>query len=234
MLFRQLFDADSSTYSYLLADDGQAVLIDPVKDRLDDYLRLLHELGLQLHLALDSHTHADHITALGELRAATGCRSGFGRESGSACASFTFAEGDHLAFGARELIAWYTPGHTDDSYCFLLPAESGQPAKLFTGDTLLIRGSGRTDFQNGDARAQWASLQRLLALPGATEVWPGHDYRGWTRSSIAEEAAHNPRLQVADAEAYAALMANLKLPSPRLMDIAVPANRACGQAPLGS
>ena len=131
--------------------------------------------------------------------------------------------------GERELVAWHTPGHTDDSYCFLLPASAAEPGKVFSGDTLLIRGSGRTDFQNGDARAQWVSLQRLLALPGDTEVWPGHDYRGWTRSSIAEEAAHNPRLQVADGAAYAQLMANLKLPNPRLMDVAVPANRACGQ-----
>ncbi|MDD0843139.1 MBL fold metallo-hydrolase [Pseudomonas sp. Gutcm_11s] len=230
MIFRQLFDADSSTYSYLLADADQALLIDPVKDKLDDYLRLLRELGLQLQLALDTHTHADHITALGELRSATGCRSGMGRESGSACASFTFAEGERMSFGQRELLALHTPGHTDDSYCFLLPPHANEPGKLFSGDTLLIRGSGRTDFQNGDARTQWASLQRLLTLPGATEVWPAHDYRGWTRSSIAEEAAHNPRLQVADAEAYARLMGSLHLPHPKLMDIAVPANRACGQA----
>lgn len=231
MLLRQLFDAESSTYTYLLADAGEAVLIDPVKEQLDAYLRLLDELGLRLVLALDTHTHADHITALGDLREATGCQSGFGAESGSTCASFTFAEGTRLRFGARELIAWYTPGHTADSYCFLLPASpaDGTPARVFTGDTLLIRGTGRTDFQNGDARAQWASLQRLLALAGDTEVCPGHDYRGWTRSSIAEERAHNPRLQVADAEAYAALMASLRLPNPRMMDIAVPANRACGR-----
>ncbi|WP_068828470.1 MBL fold metallo-hydrolase [Pseudomonas sp. BMS12] len=228
MLFRQLFDADSSTYSYLLADSGEALLIDPVKDKLDDYLRLLSELQLRLVLAVDTHTHADHITALGELRTATGCRSGFGQESGSACASFTFRDGECLGFGARELIAWHTPGHTDDSYCFLLPADAQRPARVFTGDTLLIRGTGRTDFQNGDARAQWQSLQRLLSLPGETEVCPGHDYRGWTRSSIAEEAAHNPRLQVADVEAYVELMNNLKLPNPKLMDIAVPANRGCG------
>ncbi|UVE19095.1 MBL fold metallo-hydrolase [Pseudomonas sp. LS44] len=229
MLFRQLFDATSSTYSYLLADQGEALLIDPVKDKLDDYLRLLDELQLRLVLALDTHTHADHITALGELRSATGCRSGFGAQSGSTCASFTFADGERLAFGRRELLAWYTPGHTDDSYCFLLPAAAQQPARLFSGDTLLIRGTGRTDFQNGDARQQWASLQRLLSLPGNTELWPGHDYKGWACSTLAEEAAHNPRLQVADGEAYAALMAGLKLPNPRLMDIAVPANRACGQ-----
>ncbi|NQD94606.1 MBL fold metallo-hydrolase [Pseudomonas sp. CrR25] len=228
MLFRQLFDTSSSAYSYLLADVGEAVLIDPVKDKLDDYLRLLDELGLHLRLALDSHTHADHITALGALRRATGCRIGCGQQSARACADLTFGDDQHLPFGRRELIAWYTPGHTDDSYCFLLPAGGAAPLKLFSGDTLLIRGSGRTDFQNGDARAQWASLQRLLSLPGESEVWPAHDYRGWTCSSIAEEAAHNPRLQVADAEAYAELMASLNLPPPRLMEIAVPANRACG------
>lgn len=230
MLFRQLFDAASSTYSYLLADAGEALLIDPVKEHLDDYLRLLGELDLRLTLAIDSHTHADHITALGDLREATGCRSGFGVQSGSRCASFTFAEGDRLTVGECELVVWHTPGHTDDSYCFLLPGTDQQPGKLFTGDTLLIRSTGRTDFQNGDARAQWHSLQRLLSLPGNTEVWPAHDYRGWTCSSIAEEVAHNPRLQVADIEAYAQLMGNLKLPNPKLMDIAVPANRACGQA----
>lgn len=229
MQLRQLFDSTSSTYSYLLADAGEAVLIDPVKEKLDDYLRLLRELDLRLVLAIDTHTHADHITALGELREATGCRTGFGVQSGSACASFTFAEGERLAFGKRTLLAWHTPGHTDDSYCFLLPGQDQEPAKVFTGDTLLIRGSGRTDFQNGDARSQWHSLQRLLTLPGETEVWPGHDYRGWTRSSIAEEATHNPRLQVADIEAYAQLMDNLKLPNPKLMDIAVPANRGCGR-----
>ncbi len=229
MLLRQLFDSASSTYSYLLADQGEAVLIDPVKDKLDDYLRLLRELELKLILAIDTHTHADHITALGDLRSATGCRTGFGTQSGSACASFTFSDGQALHFGQRQLLAWHTPGHTDDSYCFLLPASGNEAAQLFSGDTLLIRGSGRTDFQNGDARMQWASLQRLLALPGGTEVWPGHDYRGWTRSSIAEEAAHNPRLQVADVEAYVRLMADLKLPNPKLMDIAVPTNRACGQ-----
>lgn len=229
MLLRQLFDTASSTYSYLLADQGEAVLIDPVKDKLDDYLRLLSELDLRLLLAIDTHTHADHITALGALRNATGCRSGFGAQSASACASFTFSDGQALAFGRRQLLAWHTPGHTDDSYCFLLPGSEDEPGQLFTGDTLLIRGSGRTDFQNGDAWAQWASLQRLLALPADTAVWPGHDYRGWTRSSIAEEAAHNPRLQAGNAEAYAELMAALKLPNPHLMDIAVPANRACGQ-----
>ena len=154
MLFRQLFDSESSTYTYLLADAGQAVLIDPVKNKLDDYLRLLRELDLQLVLALDTHTHADHITALGELRTATGCRSGFGQQSGSACASFTFADGQRLAFGDRELVAWHTPGHTDDSYCFLLPASAAEPGKVFSRDTLLTRATDRSTLHQGDARAK--------------------------------------------------------------------------------
>lgn len=228
MIFRQLFDRDSSTYSYLLADQGQALLLDPVKEKLDDYLRLLRELDLTLVSAIDSHTHADHITALGALRDATGCASGFGEQSAVLCASFSFHEGQRIAFGDRHLVAWHTPGHTDDSYCFFLPATDDQPARLFSGDTLLIRGTGRTDFQNGSAHEQWASLQRLLTLPDDTLLYPAHDYKGWTCSSIGEERRHNPRLQVADADEYATLMANLKLANPKLMDIAVTANRACG------
>ncbi|MCJ8170875.1 MBL fold metallo-hydrolase [Atopomonas sediminilitoris] len=229
MLMRQLFDQQSHTYTYLLADQQQAVLIDPVRDKLADYLQLLHELALELVMALDTHTHADHITALGALRDQTGCRTGFGQQSGSACASFTFTDQQALTFGTQQLIALHTPGHTDDSYCFYWAGDAQHTGRLFTGDTLLIRGTGRTDFQAGDAKQQWLSLQRLLQLPGATQVLPGHDYRGWTRSTLAEEQAHNPRLQVADATAYAALMSQLKLSNPKLMDIAVPANRACGQ-----
>lgn len=233
MLLRQLFDSTSHTYTYLLADQGEAVLIDPVREKLADYLQLLSELELRLVMALDTHTHADHITALGDLRERTGCRTGFGQQSGSQCASFTFSDQQVLPFGQTQLVAWHTPGHTDDSYCFYLAGNAQAPGLLFSGDTLLIRGTGRTDFQAGDARQQWHSLQRLLRLPDDTQVYPGHDYRGWTRSSIAEERQHNPRLQVANEQAYADLMAALKLPNPRLMDIAVPANRSCGN-PLGS
>lgn len=229
MLIRQLFDRESSTYSYLLADQGQALLIDPVKSQLDDYLQLLGELDLQLLTAIDSHTHADHITALGDLRAATGCATGFGAPSSAPCASFTFHDGQQLGFGSRHLLAWHTPGHTDDSYCFLLAPQAGEPWWLFSGDTLLIRGTGRTDFQNGSARQQWASLQRLLSLPDDTRVYPAHDYKGWTSSTLGEERRHNPRLQVRDAEEYAELMGNLNLDQPRLIDIAIPANRACGR-----
>ncbi|HEX4870530.1 MAG TPA: MBL fold metallo-hydrolase [Moraxellaceae bacterium] len=229
MLLRQLFDAESSTYTYLLADAGsrEAVLVDPVKGQVAAYLQLLRELGLTLVAALDTHVHADHITALGALREATGCLTWMGEQSAAPCVSARFGDGTVIPFGRHRLLAVYTPGHTDDSYSFLLEADGRRYA--FTGDTLLIRGTGRTDFQNGDARAQYHSLfARLLTLPGDTVVYPAHDYKGWTSSTIAEERAWNPRLQVADEAAYVEQMRALKLPDPRLMDIAVPANRACG------
>lgn len=226
MIFRQLFDRDSSTYTYLLADESsrEAILIDPVLEQVDAYIQLLQDLSLELKYAVDTHVHADHVTALGKLRERTGAKSMMGKQSDVACASDWFSEGDVLSVGQLKIETLFTPGHTDDSYCFYLPAQG----MLFTGDTLLIRGTGRTDFQNGDARTQYQSLQRLLQLPGATQVWPAHDYKGWTTSSLAEEQAHNPRLQVADAEAYVALMSSLNLPNPKMMDVAVPANKGCG------
>lgn len=229
MLFRQLFDAASSTYTYLLADQktSDAVLIDPVREHMDSYLRLLDELELKLVMAVDTHVHADHITALGLLRESTGCVTYMGQQAQADCVSARFSDGEKLRFGSHELVAIYTPGHTDDSYSFYLD-DNGQ-RYVFTGDTLLIRGTGRTDFQNGDAHQQYHSLfERLLSLPGDTAVFPAHDYKGWTTSSIAEERLHNPRLQVASEAEYVQLMHALKLPNPRLMDVAVPANRACG------
>ena len=229
MLFRQLFDATSSTYTYLLADrqTGDAVLIDPVREQIPSYLRLLDELELKLVMAIDSHVHADHITALGALREATGCVTWMGQQAQADCVSARFADGDRLRFGSYALVAMYTPGHTDDSYSFYLEADGQKYA--FTGDTLLIRGTGRTDFQNGNPHDQYRSLfDRLLQLPGETLVFPAHDYKGWTVSSIAEERLHNPRLQVAGEAEYVQLMQSLRLPNPSLMDVAVPANRACG------
>ena len=228
MIFRQLFDRESWTYTYLLACEKtrKAVLIDSVSGHLDYYIQLLHELNLELILAVDTHTHADHITAMGILRDRTGCATWVGEQSGADCASGTYQHGDRLYIGELVLEVRYTPGHTNDSYSFYL-ADQGY---LFTGDTLLIRGSGRTDFQSGDARMQYSSLMdQLLCLPGETVVYPGHDYRGWTRTSIAEELAHNPRLQVTDADAYVKIMNNLNLPNPKLMDVAVPANLSCGK-----
>lgn len=227
MLFRQLFDAESCTYTYLLAagEGGEALILDPVKSRLSAYLELIGEFQLKLKFALDTHVHADHVTALGALREATHCVTMMGEPSLAACVSKTFADGDVVAVEGLQLKALYTPGHTDDSYCFLMDD------RVFTGDTLLIRGTGRTDFQNGDSGAAYASLfNKLLKLPDETLVYPGHDYKGWTVSTIGEERRFNPRLQVKSAEDYVSLMANLKLATPKLMDVAVPANLRCGRS----
>ncbi|HEY9035670.1 MAG TPA: MBL fold metallo-hydrolase [Pseudomonadales bacterium] len=231
MLFRQLFDHDTWTYTYLLADDnGNAVLIDPVVGQIDQYRRLLGELNLTLKLAIDTHVHADHITALGTLRDEFGCISAMGEPSTAACVSRTFRDGDVLEAGSIQLRALHTPGHTDDSYSFVLL--SGPADRVFTGDTLLIRGSGRTDFQNGSARDLYHSLHRtLLALPDHYRVYPAHDYKGWTVSTIAEEKQHNPRANIHPLEAFETFMSELKLPDPKYMDVAVPANRACGKTP---
>ena len=225
MIFRQLYDHESSTYTYLLAErnGGEALLIDPVLKHTDQYVRLIEEMDLKLVLAVDTHIHADHVTALGSLRNHTGCVSAMGEMTRAECVSMHFQEGDRLKVDNLQLDVLYTPGHTSDSYSFLLPD------RVFTGDTLLIRGTGRTDFQNGDPAAQYDSLfNKLLKLPEQTLVYPAHDYKGMTVSSIGEEKRHNPRLQVADKQAYIEMMNGLKLDNPRLMDIAVPANRACG------
>lgn len=227
MLFRQLFERESSTYSYLVASrpGGEALLIDPVKEELPRYLQLIRELDVRLVHAVDTHVHADHVTALGDLREATACTTVMGAETKATCVSRTVTDGEILRIDGLELRAVSTPGHTDDSYSFVMAD------RVFTGDTLLIRGTGRTDFQNGDARAQYQSLfGKLLTLHEETLVYPGHDYKGWTVSTIGEERRHNPRLQVRSAEEYVALMQSLKLPHPRLMDVAVPANLACGRA----
>jgi sulfur dioxygenase len=225
MIFRQLFDTTSSTYTYLLASrrGGEALIIDPVLERVERYLKLIEELDLKLVKAVDTHLHADHITGLGALRDHTKCITVMGEQSGVDVVSMRVADGDRLDIEGISLGVIYTPGHTDDSYCFTLPD------RVFTGDTLLIRGTGRTDFQNGSARAQYESIfNRLLKLPDETLVFPAHDYKGDTVSTIAEERAHNPRLRVKSVEEYEALMAGLKLSSPKMMDVAVPANMRQG------
>ena len=220
MIFRQLFDSTSGTYSYLLASrrGGEALIIDPVLEKVDRYLKLMEELDLRLVKAVDTHLHADHVTGLGALRDRTQCITVMGEHSRVDVVSMRIGEGDRLAIEGVKLDVLYTPGHTDDSYSFTMAD------RVFTGDTLLIRGTGRTDFQNGDSRAQYNSLQRLLNLPEETLVFPAHDYKGDTVSTIGEEKRCNPRLQVKDAEEYAALMASLNLPNPKMMDVAVPAN----------
>ena len=225
MIFRQLLDYTSNTYTYLLAErpGGEALLIDPVLENTDQYIQLIDELDLKLVMAVDTHIHADHITALGALKDKTDCASAMGVMSKAECVSVRFTEGEKLCVDNLHLDILYTPGHTDDSYSFVLPD------RVFTGDTLLIRGTGRTDFQNGDPAAQYDSLfNKLLTLPEDTLVYPAHDYQGRTVSSIREEKLYNPRLQVADKQAYIDLMNGLKLDDPKLMDIAVPANLTCG------
>jgi glyoxylase-like metal-dependent hydrolase (beta-lactamase superfamily II) len=226
MIFRQLFDHESSTYTYLLAarQGGEGLLIDPVLEQTDKYARLVEELGLRLVMALDTHIHADHVTALGALRDQTGCITAMGEQTQAECVSVRLRDGETVRVDNLALEVLYTPGHTDDSYSLLLPD------RVFTGDTLLIRGTGRTDFQNGDPAAQYDSLfGRLLRLAEDTFVYPAHDYNGMTVSTIGEEKAHNPRLQVQSKQQYVDLMNGLVLASPRLMDVAVPANRACGR-----
>jgi sulfur dioxygenase len=227
MLFRQLFDQTSGTYTYLLASrpGGEALIIDPVLEKVDRYLQLVRELDLKLVKAVDTHLHADHITGLGALRDRTHCITVMGERSGVDVVSMRVTEGDKLEVEGVALDVLYTPGHTDDSYSFLLAD------RVFTGDTLLIRGTGRTDFQNGDPRAQYESLfGKLLKLPDETMIFPAHDYKGDTVSTVGEEKAFNPRLQVKSSEEYVDLMNNLKLPNPKMMDVAVPANMHIGLA----
>lgn len=230
MLFRQFFDAESSTYTYLLASGigREALIIDPVKEQAQQYLQAIRELDLRLLRAIDTHTHADHITALGDLRDATGCVTIMGELSRAECVSQTVRDGELLEIEGLRLQALYTPGHTDESFSFVLEPE--RPQAVFTGDVLLIRGSGRTDFQNGDPERSWHSIVEVLfRLPEDTLVYPAHDYKGWTVSSIGEEKRHNPRLAGKTREQYVQFMRELKLPDPKKMDVAVSANLACGR-----
>jgi glyoxylase-like metal-dependent hydrolase (beta-lactamase superfamily II)/rhodanese-related sulfurtransferase len=225
MIFRQLFDSVSGTYSYILASraGGEALIIDPVLEKVDRYCQLLRELDLKLVKAIDTHLHADHVTALGSLRDRTHCMTIMGEQSKADVVAMRVAEGDKVGIEGISLDVMYTPGHTDDSYSFLMGD------RVFTGDTLLIRGTGRTDFQNGDSRAQYDSIfNRLLKLPDETLVYPAHDYKGDTVSTVGEERRYNPRLQVRSVDEYVTLMANLNLPNPKMMDVAVPANMRVG------
>ena len=193
MIFRQLFESVSCTYTYLIASrhGGEALIIDPVLEKVDRYLQLVRELDLKLVKAVDTHLHADHVTGLGALRDRTHCITVMGEQTHADVVSMRVTDGDHIEIEGLSLGVLYTPGHTDDLYSFLMGD------RVFTGDTLLIRGTGRTDFQNGDAGAEYNSIfGKLLKLPGETLVYPGHDYKGDTVSTIAEEQKFNPRLQV--------------------------------------
>jgi glyoxylase-like metal-dependent hydrolase (beta-lactamase superfamily II)/rhodanese-related sulfurtransferase len=225
MIFRQLFDSVSGTYSYLLASraGGDALILDPVLEKVDRYCQLLRELDLKLVKAVDTHLHADHITGLGALRDRTHCVTIMGEQSKADVVAMRVADGDRVTIEGLSLDVMYTPGHTDDSYSYLMAD------RVFTGDTLLIRGTGRTDFQNGSARAQYDSIfGRLLKLPDETMVFPAHDYKGDTVSTIGEEKRFNPRLQVRSVDEYVELMNSLNLPNPKLMDVVLPANMHVG------
>src|SRR6202790_1735669 len=212
MIFRQLFDSTSGTYTYLLASrpGGEALIIDPVLEKVDRYLRLVAELDLKLVKAVDTHLHADHVTGLGALRDRTHCITVMGEHTHADVVSMRVAEGDRLEIEGLRLDVLYTPGHTDDSYSYLLAD------RVFTGDTLLIHGTGRTDFQNGDPRQQSASIfNKLMKLRDETLVYPAHDYKGDTVSTIGEEKFYNPRLKVKSMDEYLAVMSNLKLANPK-------------------
>src|SRR5881398_3614543 len=203
MIFRQLFDSVSGTYSYLMASrpGGEALILDPVLEKAERYCKLLQELDLKLVKAVDTHLHADHVTGLGALRDRTHCITVMGEHTKADVVSMRVTDGDRVQIEGLSLDVIYTPGHTDDSYSFLLDD------RVFTGDTLLIRGTGRTDFQNGDPRQQYESIfNKLLKLPDATLVYPAHDYKGDTVSPIGEEKAFNPRLQVRSVDEYVELM----------------------------
>ncbi len=226
MLFKQLFDQETWTYTYLIADpiSKEAVLIDPVNTHIDAYIALLETQGLQLKYTLETHVHADHITASGLLRQRLGSQTGVSQLCGATTADIQIQDGDVFEFAAGEQIKVIaTPGHTSGSisYCWR--------DRLFTGDSLLIGGCGRTDFQGGDAGAQYDSItQRLFTLPDETLVYPGHDYQQRWVSSIVQERTTNPRLAGKSREQFIDIMNNLNLPKPRLIDEAVPANRYCG------
>lgn len=224
MLLRQLFDLETSTYTYLVADEasGAALVIDPVREKLGRDLELIEELGLTLRYALDTHVHADHVTAAGALRARTGCKI-VASVGGAESADLHVRDGDRFRLDAIEVEVIGTPGHTDDSVSYKIGDN------LFTGDALLVRGCGRTDFQNGSAEQLYDAItRRVFTLPDATRVWPGHDYRGHTVSSVGEEKRFNPRLAGKSRDEFVRIMHALALPRPARIDEAVPANREVG------
>ena len=225
MLFRQLFDKTSSTYTYLISSGigREALIIDPVLENVNHYIQLLKELDLKLLKVIDTHIHADHISGMAELRDKTNCVTIMGDQTSADVVSMKVSDDEDIKIEGIVLKALFTPGHTSESFSFLMKD------RVFTGDTLLIKGTGRTDFQNGNPYDSYNSIfNRLLKLPDKTLVYPAHDYKGDLVSTIEEEKKYNPRLQVNSADEYAEIMNNLNLPDPKLMDIAVPKNLKLG------
>tara|TARA_B100000941_G_scaffold144753_1_gene102766 strand:- start:421 stop:1113 length:693 start_codon:yes stop_codon:yes gene_type:complete len=221
MIFEQLFDTKSSTYTYVISsgEGREALIIDPVIEHTEQYLKILEKLKLKLVKVIDTHIHADHITALNELNKRTSCVRIMGENSKSEVIDLKIKDNEKINIENIELKAMYTPGHTDCSYSYLMND------RVFTGDTLLINGTGRTDFQNGSSYDAYESLfNKLLKLPEKTLVYPAHDYNGKKFSTIEKERNNNPRLQVKSKQEYADIMENLNLSNPKMMDVAVPAN----------
>ncbi len=231
MLFRQLFDRDTATYTYLLADEDtrEAVLIDPVREQLLRDTELLEELSLRLVWVLETHVHADHVTSAGTLRQRFGARTVMSKQAGVNCADLAAEDGETIRFGQHEIEVRLTPGHTSGDATYVVHGQG----KAFTGDTLLIRGCGRTDFQQGDARTLFASVhEKIFTLPDSTGLYPAHDYKGRTSTTVAEEVQHNPRLGGGrSVEEFVEIMDALNLPYPSRIDEALPANSNCGVAP---
>lgn len=232
MIFRQLFEQETGTYTYLIADPEtrEAALVDPVVETLERDLQLLKELGLTLRYCLETHIHADHITATGKIRELTKCKGVVPVNASAECADIFLGDGEVLQVGSVEIRAIATPGHTDSHNAYLVNGD-----RVLTGDSLLIRGCGRTDFQSGSTTDLYHSVtQKLFTLPAATLVYPGHDYKGFTVSTIAEEKQHNPRFAAQTEDSFITLMANLNLPNPKKIMEAVPANQRCGKTPVKS
>ena len=230
MLFRQLFDPETSTYTYLLADGASrdAIVIDPVLDQIERDVGLIGELGLALRYALDTHVHADHVTALGSLRERLGAKTVMSERAGVGCADVLVKDGDILRFGSCGVEVFETPGHTAGCLTYV----TLDRAMAFTGDALLIRGCGRTDFQGGDPQELYRSVHdKLFALPGSTLIYPAHDYKGRTASSVDEERRCNPRLGGGKTAAeFETIMRGLSLAYPKFIDVALPRNVRCGMA----
>ena len=230
MMFRQLFDRESSTYTYLLADEEtrDAVLIDPVREQTERDIGLLEDFGLTLRYVLETHVHADHVTSAGVLRQRLGAKTVLSAAAGAGCPDVLVEDGDTIEVGSITIEARQTPGHTDG--CVTYVVDDGEQKRAFTGDTLLIRGCGRTDFQQGSAANLYASVhEKIFTLPDDTPIYPGHDYKGRTMSTVGEEKRLNPRLGGGrDEVEFARIMANLNLAKPKKIDIAVPANMHCG------